>query len=272
MQLIKKIFSISLLFFAIGCNSLIIKDDKNIETYDDELIMHIQNATNKTEIGYNDLPINIISTIENSYNNKLFLSELIAYGLGYELTYSDTDETSFKKIYFNLEGRKLISKKNYDKRDEKCFELVYPSTFIMPDESIITISSNEDWQKIKDWYNANDDSEERPNLQYPVDIIYDDGNTVTINNEEEMTLIKNSCIDCMKLVYPVTFIMSDETTITVENNSEEGWGELKNWYEENPNIEFDWNLQYPVDIQLEDGTITTVNSLSEIELIKQNCE
>ena len=65
--------------------------------------------------------------------------------------------------------------------------------------------------------------------------------------------------------------MSDETTITVENNSEEGWGELKNWYEENPNVEFDWNLQYPVDIQLEDGTITTVNSLSEIEIIKDDC-
>ena len=130
MQLIKNIFSISLIFFAIGCNSFIIKDDKNIETYDDELITQIQNATNKTEIGYYDLPTNVISTIENSYNNKSFLSELRASGLGYELTYSEIDETSFKKIYFNLEGRKLISKKDYEKRDDKCFELVYPITFI----------------------------------------------------------------------------------------------------------------------------------------------
>jgi len=274
MELIKKILIISLVFFAIGCNSLIMKDDKNIEIYDDELIMQIQNATNKAEIGYEDLPTNVISTIENSYSNKSFLSELEASELGYELTYSDidTDETSFKKIYFNLEGRKLISKKDYDKRDDECFEILYPVTFIMPDESYITISNDEDWEEMKDWYNTNDDSEERPNLEYPVDIIYEDGNIITINNDIEMTEVKSNCIYCMELIYPVTFILHDETTITVQNNNEEGWEELKNWYEENPNIEFDWNLQYPVDIQLEDGTITTVNSLSEIELIKQSCE
>lgn len=274
MQLLKNLFISSLIILAIGCDSFIMKDDKNTEAYDDELIMQIQNATNKIEIEYNDLPTNIISTIENLYSTQTFLSELSATGLGYELTHSDidTDESSFKKIYFNLEGRKLISKRDYEKRDRKCFELVYPVTFIMPDESNITISNNEDWEEMKDWYDENPDSEERPNLQYPVDIIYEDGNSVTINNEDEMIEVKSSCIDCMELIYPVTFILPDETTVTVENNSDEGWEELKNWYEENPNIEFDWNLQYPVDIQLEDSTITTVNSLSEIEILKQGCE
>ena len=274
MQLLKNIFISSLIILAIGCDSFIMKDDKNIETYDDELIMQIQNATNKIEIEYNYLPTNVISTIENSYSTQTFLSELSATGLGYELTHSDidTDESSFKKIYFNLEGRKLISKRDYEKRDRECFELVYPVTFIMPDESNITVSNDEDWEEMKDWYDENPDSEERPNLQYPIDIIYEDGNIITVNSDNEMTEAKSSCIDCMELVYPVTFILPDETTISVENNSEEGWEELKNWYEENPNIEFDWNLQYPVDIQLEDGTITTVNSLSEIEILKQGCE
>ena len=274
MKFLNNIFTLSIVLFAVGCNSLIMKDDKNIELYDDELIKEIQNTTNKTEIGYNDLPINIISTLENSYNNKLFLSELKAFELGYELTYTDvdTDEDFFKKLYFNIEGRKLTSKKDYNKRDKKCFELEYPIIFIMPDESNITISNNDDWGELKNWYNINEDIEQRPSLQYPVNIIYENGNTETIINEEEMIEVKNSCIDCMELVYPVTFILPDETTITVDNNSEDSWEELKNWYNENPNIEFDWNLQYPVNIQLEDGTITTANNLSDIELAKQNCE
>jgi len=273
MKLLKNIFISSIIILAIGCDSLIMKDDKYIETYDDDLIMQIQNATNKNEIEYNDLPINVISTIENSYSTQTFFSELSVSGLGYELTHSDidTDESSFKKIYFNLKGRKLISKKDYKKRDKECFELVYPISFIMPDESNITVSNREDWEAIKDWYDESPDLEERPTLQYPVDIIYQDGNTITINSDDEMTETKSSCIDCMKLVHPVTFILPDETTITIQNNNEEGWEELKNWYKGNPNIEFDWNLQYPVHVQLKDGTTTTVNSLSEIETIKQGC-
>ena len=273
MKFLNNIFILSIVLFAVGCNNFIMKDDKNIELYDDELIKEIQNTTNKTEIGYNDLPINIISILENSYNNKLFLSELKAFELGYELTYTDvdTDEDFFKKLYFNIEGRKLTSKKDYNKRDEKCFELLYPITFIMPDQSNITISNNEDWVMIKDWYEQNPDFEERPQIEYPIDIMYESTNIVTINDEEEMTIEKSNCIDCMELVYPVTFILPDESTIIIENNSEEGWEELKNWYEDNPNVDFDWNLLYPLDIQLEDGTITTVQNVSEIELIKQEC-
>ena len=33
----------------------------------------------------------------------------------------------------------------------------------------------------------------------------------------------------------------------------------------NSNEKFDWDLEYPVQIKLEGGTLTTVNSLSEIE-------
>ena len=253
------------------------QNDKNIETFDDQLINQIQNASNKIEIKYNDLPANVISTIENSYTTQTFLSELSATELGYELTHSDidTDEHSFKKIYFNLEGRKLISKRDHEKRDQGCFELVYPVIFIMPDGTAITIESNIEgaWDNLKDWYTQNPDNEERPTIQYPVNIIFKDGTTNIINNEEEMYEAKNSCMDyCIEFVYPVIFIMLDGTTITVGNNSEDGWEELKNWYEDNPNIEFDWNLQYPVDIKLEDGTIITVNSFSEIEILKQDCD
>ena len=141
----------------------------------------------------------------------------------------------------------------------------------MPDDSNITISNDEDWWIIKNWYDGNPDSEERPDLQYPVDIIYDNGNVITVNSHDGMAEAKSSCIDCIELVYPVTFILLEGNTITVENNSEEGWQELKNWYEQNPNIKFEWNFQFPIDFKLENDAIITVNSMSEIEDVKQTC-
>ena len=80
-MLVKKTLSmLIILVLIIGCNS-IFDYNKNLNSYDDFLIEKIQDATNKIEIGYDDLPINIISTIEKSFNNKSFLFELKANGL-----------------------------------------------------------------------------------------------------------------------------------------------------------------------------------------------
>tara|TARA_B100000945_G_C20367776_1_gene590510 strand:+ start:246 stop:1061 length:816 start_codon:yes stop_codon:yes gene_type:complete len=260
------------LLLITGCNNLILKDDSRFVSYDDDLINQIQGSTNKIEIEYNDLPGSIISDIETSFSAETFLSELSAPDLGYELTYSDIDreKNSFKKVYFNIEGRRLVSKRNYDKRSQECFELVFPVSFIMPDGSNIIISNSGDWQEIKSWYDENPELEYRPSIQYPIDIIYQDASIFTINNEEEMIEVKSSCIDCIAFVFPITFFMPDGSNIIISNP--EDWQEIKNWYDENPSVEFDWNLQYPIDIRLEDGTIITVNSLQEIEALKESCQ
>jgi len=81
---------------------------------------------------------------------------------------------------------------NYDM--EKCFDFVYPISYIMPDGTIITGDSEEDiWQLIKAWYEGHPDEKEEPELQYPFDIKYKDGNIVTIHNYEEL---KNAYKNC----------------------------------------------------------------------------
>ena len=188
------IILVSIMIFT-GCNDMMSKSDDNYYNADDYLIEQIQNATNKVEIDLNELPVDAQVTIEQYYMSEVFLSELLASGLGYELTIADmnVDETDFRRIYFNLEGRKLEHKRDEEREDRQCFDLVYPVTFILPDGSSITVTDREDWEELKDWYEENPDSEERPTLQYPVDIIYEDGITVTINNEDEMDAIKENC-------------------------------------------------------------------------------
>ena len=87
--------------------------------------------------------------------------------------------------------------KDWDREDkEKCFELVMPFTLIMPDSSLIIIETEDDREKVEEWYKNNPDSKDRPSIQFPVDIIVetDEGErTITINNEEEMKEAKGRC-------------------------------------------------------------------------------
>jgi hypothetical protein len=160
----------------------------------------------------------------------------------------------------------------------------------MPDGSTITVENDDEdgWNELKTWYDDNPGYEEvMPEFQYPVDILYwtEDGeSTLSINNQEEMEAAKNECReewendeydeDCFELVLPVTYLMPDGSTITVE--SEEGYIELRNWYEEN-GVEDDGaepTLEYPVDIlyETEDGDMTiTINDGGELEEAYAEC-
>ena len=203
----------------------------------------------------------------------------MAPGLGYQVS---MDGKNYKpgdhnEVYFNLKGRKLIMRKGgHDRGDFKCFELVLPITFIMPDESAIAIGSETDYTDIKSWYN-NSGVKEQPVLQYPVDMIYQDGIIKTIENDDDMKDIKINCRkwhddkktwNCFKLVYPVTFIIADEVTISMDNS--EDWTELKTWYEENLQSEKP-SLKYPAVIIYRDGTSITINDNEEMRQAEEDC-
>ena len=175
-------------------------------------------------------------------------------------------------------------------RDETCFYLVFPVTYVMPDGSTISVTSDDEdgWSDLKDWYGENGDSEDKPELQYPVDIVVETeegSSTVTISNEEEMAVAKRECHteweedwdedderECFEYVLPVTFLMPDGSTIIVED--EEGWYSLREWYEDNREYEEEPDIQYPIDIsqETEEGFITvTLASGEEMEEVYSEC-
>jgi len=82
-------------------------------------------------------------------------------------------------------------------RSRACFELVYPLAFLMPDGSIIAVSSDDEegYAELKAWHEDNPDAKDRPALQYPVDLLYPDGTSLTILDDEEMARAKEACRD-----------------------------------------------------------------------------
>jgi len=258
---------------------------------DIELIQAIIDA-DKISVGMDELPSNSKTIVEEDYNEYDGIDTKKAYGLGYEVSMDGKGHKMGHRceVYFNLEGRKLDpnvkrgDKSDWDRDDDKgdwkCFDLVLPVTYVMPDGSTITVSSDDedDWVQLKSWYDANPNSEEKPTLQYPVDILFEtrDGSiTVTVTNDEEMRNAYLRCggrdddnRECFELVLPVSFVMPDGSTITVENDS--GWVDLRSWYETNPDTEGRPELQYPVDILFDDETVT-INNAEEMNMVKREC-
>ena len=276
------------LIMMAGCQNT---GTESVGISDAELIQAIIDA-DKISVGMDGLPSNSKTIVEEDFNEYDGIDTKKAYGLGYEVSMDGKGHKMGHRceVYFNLEGRKLDpnvkrgEKSDWDRDDDKgdwkCFDLVLPVTYVMPDGSTITVSSDDedDWVQLKAWYDANPNSEEKPTLQYPVDISFEtrDGSiTVIVTNDEEMRNAYLRCggrdddnRECFELVLPVSFVMPDGSTITVENDS--GWVDLRNWYETNPDSEGRPELQYPVDILFDDETVT-INNAEEMNMVKREC-
>ena len=292
----KIFYFIPILLLLAGCD---LGEKQEYETSDAELIQMIIESE-KVDIDISELP----EESRDYLNNDSEYDEMgsrYASQLGYEVERIGKGAKSGRRgdAYFNLEGRKLNpndwGRKGRgfgidQKEDWECFTLMFPVSFDMPDGSSVTIEADDEasWVEVKSWYDSNLDSEEIPTMQFPIVILLDE-ESVTIESQEEMRSAYQECnpkrkVDwsrdedfdgtCFDLVYPVTYVMPDGSTIIVEGDDEDGWSDLKDWYEENGDSEDKPELQYPVDIILEteEGSSTvTINNEEEMASAKREC-
>ena len=296
-----KLFTLLYLFFFFaGCQL----GEKQSSGMSDAELVQLIIAAQKEQISVSELPAKSILYLESDIEYDEIETN-IALELGYEVKRIGNGSRigHRNEVYFNLQGRKLDptnwsgerqDREIYgeysaekDRDDWRCFYMVFPVTFVMPDGSTITVASDDEsgWSELKSWYESNE-SEEEPSLQYPVEIIRDTEQgeeTIVINSEEELAEVKETCRDyfedsddseeCFEYLYPITFVMPDGSTITVQN--EDGLLIIHRWYEENSGYEEEPVLQYPVSVVLEteEGETTlVVNSETEIDMIYENCE
>ena len=115
-------------------------------------------------------------------------------------TIDDNGDEKVIEITKEEEMRELISacSKINEKDEDKCFEIIMPFSFSMPDSSIIVIEEEDDHKKIEEWYKNNRDtsifSMKRPMLVFPIEIIIEKASeAITVNNEDEMKKISMEC-------------------------------------------------------------------------------
>jgi hypothetical protein len=160
-----------------------------------------------------------------------------------------------------------------DRQHTDCYELVYPITYLMPDDSKITGNDEASLgTAIREWYADNPNSEVRPTLEFPVDVIIGDA-ILTLENHEDLRRIEARCHEnhenCYEFAYPITYVMPDGSEITGANEEEIGT-QIRAWYEAHPDAVARPTIQFPVDIIIGDEILTLENE-EDFAAIRERC-
>ena len=167
-----KLFTLIYLFFFFAGWQLGEKQGSGMS--DAELVQLII-AAQKEQISVSELPAKSILYLESDIEYDEIETH-IALELGYEVKRIGNGSRigHRNEVYFNLEGRKLDptnwsgerqDREIYgeysaekDRDDWRCFYMVFPVTFVMPDGSTITVASDDEsgWSELKSWYESND--------------------------------------------------------------------------------------------------------------------
>lgn len=258
----------------------------------DELISAIEDATDVTAVSADALPESAQSTLNSDYAGYSVFQSFYAKDLGYvvDLVSSDLTEVDIR-AYFDQSGEHLERGRDRGSRDStdcnryghhgdaKCFDFVYPISYTMPDNSVITGDSAQEIRvAISSWYDANPGIDQKPSLVFPVDIIFRDSTILNITQAEDLRAAQRRCKrkggdhrPCFDLNFPLSFTMPDGSTLT-GNDKEELLTAFKAWYDANPGVDERPDLTFPIDITLDDGTVLTIQDEQGLRDAKANCD
>lgn len=303
--------------FIFSCSDS--ETENNIQNLTDlEHIELIKNHNDKVEINFEDLP-EVSQTYINSLENNI-TTELILHAqeLGYEIKIRRQSRSlvsllNILYIYFDQNGEVLFDD-NYDQNgdgnydifneweDFMCFDIQFPISVTMPDESQVSIGNEDElYEAVESYYEMSDEYDGLPEINFPFNIIFyfDDENgneieeVVGVGSYEELEMYYEICedgwdddgwddedwyeIDCFDLVYPLTIVNPEGEVLTVD--SENNLHEYIDQYYENCNSNDcgDFNLYYPLTVEYYSETndqvqTLTINSEDELEaLLDEYC-
>ena len=303
--------------FIFSCSDS--ETENNIQNLtDSEHIELIKNHNDKVEINFEDLPEvsqSYINSLENNITTELVLH---AQELGYEIKIRRESRSlvsllNILYIYFDQNGEVLFDD-NYDQsgdgdydifnewEDFMCFDIQFPISVTMPDESQVSIGNEDElYEAVESYYEMSDEYDGLPEINFPFNIIFyfDDENgneieeVVGVGSYEELEMYFEICedgwdddgwddedwyeIDCFDLVYPLTIVNPEGEVLTVD--SENNLHEYIDQYYENCNSNDcgDFNLYYPLTVEYYSETndqvqTLTINSEEELEaLLDEHC-
>ncbi len=179
-----------------------------------------------------------------------------------------------------------------------CYELVFPVSFTLPDETVVEANSYEDIKTALRNYFTNNPGQggqgghsfiRRINFVFPISVINQDGAVITVADQEALKALREACpgtfgnhghnghgqngLSCFEIIFPITLTFADGTTAAV-NNRLEFRQAIRQWNANNPGQNGGRpQITFPITIKMtDDGSIITVNSREELRTIKENCE
>ncbi|MFK7809299.1 MAG: hypothetical protein AB8F74_15955 [Saprospiraceae bacterium] len=170
-----------------------------------------------------------------------------------------------------------------------CFSINYPISVNLPGVGVVEVNTEEElWTEIIDYMEAEiDDLESFPTIVYPILVTLENGNVQSVSSDEEICDLYHECYGdfgggdfepdtiiyngddlfepCFDFVYPLTLDGPNNETITV--NNEEEWAAF---FDEHGEYEY-FEMVFPIDVVLQDGTTESMNDEDEVEALFADC-
>ncbi len=228
------------------------------------------------------LPDGTILTIENQedlqqirvwYSENPNAEGRPAFVFPIQITFSGENESVAIQNEEELSNAQAVCHDQWEQN--ACLTFVFPISFLTPNgETQIQLETREDWTLIEEWYEANPDFEQRPELIFPLQVIFQ-GKEISLENEEELERLRQDCrtpsnsSPCFRLVFPITYELPDGTQVEVSDPDD--WQEIRKWYADNPNATERPVLVYPIQIAFTNGSLATINSEEELKRASESC-
>lgn len=159
----------------------------------------------------------------------------------------------------------------------KCFKMVFPATVVFPNGEQVQINNRRAlYHLVKAWKANNPNNDGRPKFTFPYTIELREGTIITVENQEDVAEVRKECFGlfkkykCFKTVFPVTVVFPNGSTAgPLEPHAFREV--IKLWKQNNPDATERPTIAFPHDIELEDGTIITVDNKEELKEYISTC-
>lgn len=154
-----------------------------------------------------------------------------------------------------------------------CISVELPVTVIVRGIEI-TIDSTEDFQVIEALFNELDDDDDTLDIIFPITIILSDHEEVVIESQEALAELIDECsdeneddedIECIDFQYPISFSVYDTDFQVINVINLENDRQLYKFIKRVRNAEVFASLNFPVTMELADGTEIVVNNNEELQ-------
>lgn len=186
---------------------------------------------------------------------------------------------------------------DYNYGPGKCFDFIYPVTYMLPDRTRMMFNSREEINiRMNEWHKMHPDFNGRAMMVFPVEIVYPDGTVKVINNQQELEMAKKACdkVDkdnndgrddkntddkddstdkpCVTHLYPIYYMTPDGQRIEIKDEVQHKMF-LDKWSRNASGLAPRGpQLMFPIKVMTASGEIVAVYSQEELDKLRKDCD